>query len=171
MLWFDTLQSLRPTSRDPSAAGRHDGSRAIKLTGTSRFCMWLVDTAQRERRYGLVVALGLIRQHNNLLQLTVGWCWQRDPDLRLKPISSQCGGGRAWQWKTLCTDGPLKKPTAAKQCSGWAVWDAEAIMGFNCSPHGNYSNSEGWGQINQIVFLFLPSTCCFPNIKKHPSKG
>lgn len=90
-----------------------------------------------------------------------------------------------WRWryvavdKTLFTDGPLKKPTAAKQCSGWAVWDVGAIMGFNCLPRGRYSDSETCGQINQIIciifyaylFLFLLSAHCFPKNKKMYFQG
>lgn len=58
--------------------------------------------------------------HTSSLQLTVGWCWQRDPGLHLKHISSQCGGGdtRAIHWWTV------------KEASRRAVWDAEAIMCF-----------------------------------------
>lgn len=91
--------------------------------------------------------------HTNSLQLTVGWCLQWDPGLHLKHIVSQCGGGDPRQWKTLFTDGPLKKPTAAKHCSRWAVWDVEAIMGFNCLPYGHCSDLEACGQISLSDFL------------------
>lgn len=85
-----------------------------------------------------VAALAFITAHTNSLQLTVWWCWQRDPGLHLKHIVSRCGGGDARRWKMLFTDGPLKKPTAAKQCSRWAVWGVEAIMGCDCLARGHW---------------------------------
>lgn len=60
MLSFETPQGLCPSSCDPSAAGRLYSRPAIKLTGTSLFCMCLFDTTQQEWYYGLVAALALI---------------------------------------------------------------------------------------------------------------
>ena len=100
-----------------------------------------------------VAALALITAHTNSLQLTVGWCWQRDPGLHLKHIVSQCGGGDAHRWKTLFTDGPLKKPTAAKQRSRWAVWGVEAIMGCDCLAHGHWLYLKAFGQMSLIFFF------------------
>lgn len=100
-----------------------------------------------------VAALALITAHTNSLQLTVGWCWQRDPGLHLKHIVSQCGGGDARRWKMLFTDGPLKKPTAAKQRSHWAVWGVEAIMGCDCLAHGHWLYLKAFGQMSLIFFL------------------
>lgn len=48
-----TPQAFVPLSLIHLLLGRHCGRPAIKLTGTSLFYMWLLDTAQQEQHYGL----------------------------------------------------------------------------------------------------------------------
>lgn len=81
-----------------------------------------------------VAALALIMHTPTHYSSPWGDADRGDPGLRLMHIFSQCGGGNAQPCKTLFTDGPLKKPAAAKQYSNQAVWDVEAIMDFNCLP-------------------------------------
>lgn len=53
------------------------------------------------KRGSVAVAALAIIMLTNSLQLTVGWCWQRDPGLHLKHILSWCGGGNTHKCKTV----------------------------------------------------------------------
>lgn len=102
MLSLETPRGLRPSFSDPSAAGetlQQACHHAHWHQSVLRVAVWH-NTAGVALCPGgksgsiAVAALALITHtHTNSLQLTVGWCWQRDRGLHL--IVSQCGGGDA----------------------------------------------------------------------------
>lgn len=92
----DAPQDLCPSSSDPSAAGRRCSRPAIKLTGTSLLsaCGCLTQHSGRSVmarwRERLNSRGGICSHyaHSSSLELTVGWCWRREPALRLQhPVS------------------------------------------------------------------------------------
>lgn len=97
-----------PSFSDPSAAGetlqraRHE---AHWHQSVLHVAVW---HSAAGAHYGLVAGGGSIAvaalaiiMLTNSLQLTVGWCWQRDRGLHLKHILSRCGGGNPHKCKSV----------------------------------------------------------------------
>lgn len=149
-LSFETPQDLCPSICDPSAAGEtlqqachqthwHQSVLHVAVWhNTAGVALWPGGKSASMA----VAALALITHTPTHYSSPWG---DADRGTRVSvwsgSFSQGGGGGHTRQWKKLFTDGPLKKPTAAKQCSRWAVWGVEAIMSFNCLHYGRWFES------------------------------